>query len=638
MNWIKRSIRGKIVMTVFLCIIVFAAIACPSILMTIRSIHNNNLVTQAQSVQRASENLLKTTQEIALDKLVTFVADADADITMWDIQNQKPSIGLDFLVLVDNNASVIDSTWDKIKIGASLKDNAMWQNAVKGNEQMGAAEIVDSTLVLGAAIPVYDTRLDVKHIVGVLIGGFDLSSGSIVNEMQKIHQVDSAIYLGSQGISSATLDSSTISLENISEKMDAITENGQGIIVKEQMGGRSMQSVYLPITDVNGDLIGVFYNGIDRTQEDRMVTTFIIVLLVGIFLLCIVALWMIDRVVKGISTRVNSMVVSANKISTGDMSDHISVEGNDEVAKLGEAFSNMMQGIQKQVQVVERMAAGDFSLDIPVQSDKDVMGKSLKQMSDNLKRILDSIGKTTKYVNNGAKQMSAGASQLENTSVEQAHAVEELSGLIEDISCLIQANDQKMSGAARLVDNIQNMAHEGSVKMEQMMHAVTDIDHASGEIQSIMKVIEEIAFQTNILALNASVEAARAGEHGKGFAVVANEVRTLAAKSAQAAQEIHSLIEDSVKKAQVGTNIAQDTSAYFGKIVGGVEESGQVIAQVSEQAKTQAGMILEIQDGVTHVSNVVEQNNSIAQQSAYLSREMSEQVQKLEALVAQFKK
>lgn len=642
MNWIKKSIRSKIIITVFVCIIVFALIAAPSILLTISSIHERSIKSQAESVSRGGENLLISSKSNALNHASNVSRNTELaqniqinNITKLSniVNSEKEMLGFDFITIIDKSGSVLmTSLNDSSKIN-DLKNISIVTAAQGGTASSNIEVLSDSMLTICAAAPIYG--LD-NSMLGIVMCGYNLSGSTFTKEMNTIFKVDSGIFFNDKLISSTPLHNELL-LGNSLSNSKLVNSKSETLIFKEKFNGKTVQSVYVPILDNNNNVKGFFYNGIDRTHDDRVVLTFMSILILGICVLCGIALWMIDIVVKSISKRINSMVLYADDISTGNMSETICIQGKDEVARLGTAFVNMIDGIKNQISVVEKMSHGDFSVEIPIRSEKDIMGKSLEKMLNNLNDMLEKISETTQNVSDGSLKLSDGANDLAKASSMQAEAVEILSDNIHNISQIIEQNDIKMAEAVSSTSNIQTMAEEGMTKMSELNNAVMDIDKSSEEIQKIMMVIEDIAFQTNILALNASIEASHAGEAGKGFAVVAQEVQTLAEKSTESAKETSSLIMNTVKKAKLGTSISSKTSEYFGEIVSGIEESNSIINQASQQAKTQAGLISDIDSGINNVSNIVKQNESTANQSAESSMAMNDQAEILNDLVSKFK-
>lgn len=233
--------------------------------------------------------------------------------------------------------------------------------------------------------------------------------------------------------------------------------------------------------------------------------------------------------------------------------------------------------------------------------------------------ILTSINTAADQVASGSKQVSDSSIALSQGATEQASLVEELTASLEEISSQTKLNAQNANEANKLAADSKNSALQGNEQMKDMLAAMREINDASSNISKIIKVIDEIAFQTNILALNAAVEAARAGQHGKGFAVVAEEVRNLAARSANAAKETTDMIEGSIDKVQEGTRIADQTAAALQSIVGDIEKVANLVGDIAMASTEQAAAITQINQGISQVSQVIQTNSATSEESAAAS-------------------
>lgn len=291
---------------------------------------------------------------------------------------------------------------------------------------------------------------------------------------------------------------------------------------------------------------------------------------------------------------------------------------------------------------MQNVGAGDLSQEVPkhYQKRKDEIGGlsvAVAKMSDNLNNVISNIGSASEQVAAGSKQVSDSSIALSQGATEQASSIEELTASLEEISSQTKLNAQNANEANELAETAKLNAVQGNTQMKEMLKAMEEINDSSSNISKIIKVIDEIAFQTNILALNAAVEAARAGQHGKGFAVVAEEVRNLAARSANAAKETTEMIEGSIKKVEGGTQIANETANALNKIVEGVAKAAALVGDIAGASNEQAAGIGQINQGIMQVSQVVQTNSATSEESAAASEELADQAQLLKEQVAKFK-
>jgi methyl-accepting chemotaxis protein len=269
---------------------------------------------------------------------------------------------------------------------------------------------------------------------------------------------------------------------------------------------------------------------------------------------------------------------------------------------------------------------------------------SWNPISVSVNSLLDSLSQTMTDINISADQVASGSKQVSNASqalsqgtTEQASSIEELTASITEIAAQTRQNASFAADANKIAIQSQSDAQKGNDHMKDLLKSMVEINQASANISNIVKVIDSIAFQTNMLALNAAVEAARAGQYGKGFAVVAEEVRNLAARSAAAVKDTTTIIEGTITKAQAGSEIANETAAFFQKIVDGLEKNAELVSNIATASNDQATGISQINSGIEQVSQVVQTNSATAEESAASSEELSAQAELLKDMVGKFR-
>ena len=266
------------------------------------------------------------------------------------------------------------------------------------------------------------------------------------------------------------------------------------------------------------------------------------------------------------------------------------------------------------------------------------------EIKEALNLIISSLNQVMGEVNSAAEQVSAGSTQVSSSSIllsqgatEQASSIEELTTSVEQIAGQTRQNATNANEAKEIAEKARNNAVEGNVQMQEMLKAMVEINDSSSSISKIIKVIDDIAFQTNILALNAAVEAARAGQHGKGFAVVAEEVRNLAARSADAAKETTMMIEGSIRKAEGGTRIANVTAEALNNIVEDISKASYLVDNIAKASEEQALAVEIVNQGIIQIADVVQTTSATSQETAAASEELSSQAEMLKKQVNRFK-
>ena len=307
------------------------------------------------------------------------------------------------------------------------------------------------------------------------------------------------------------------------------------------------------------------------------------------------------------------------------------------IAILHNSFCDMVDNLKRQAEALEELSAGNLDIEYTPASANDVVGKAVEKLIRDNNTAFGVIRSAAKQITIGSGQIAEASQTLAQGSTEQASAIQQIAASITDIANKTKDNAAQASKVNSIVMETKDDISDGNGYMNEMVEAMEEINEASENIQKVIKVIDDIAFNTNILALNASVEAARAGEQGKGFAVVAEEVRNLAGRSAQASSQTADMIEDSIQKVKRGSELAWKTAKSLGIISEMVDKVTGLSTAIAEASDNQALATAQIDQALAQVSQVVQTNSATSQECASASEELSGQIRGLEMQVSRFK-
>lgn len=334
---------------------------------------------------------------------------------------------------------------------------------------------------------------------------------------------------------------------------------------------------------------------------------------------------------------------AAEKIAAGQLDTRFDYDCDDAVGSLCSSFRRCTDTTRRYIadisEKLDRLANKDFTVEITEDyiGDYGAIKVSLEKIISSMRDVIGNIETASRQVTIGAEHVADSSTELAAGVADQTNTIRRLNESIEEITDRVKNEDAEAQEASRLANSARQKIESSNEEMKKLLEAMDSILKMSSETAKIVKTIDDIAFQTNILALNASVEAARAGAAGKGFTVVADEVRNLAAKSAEAANRTSALINETVDAISSGAALANSTAEYLADAVKDTVNVDSSISKISESAREQSGYMDILSESIGTISDIVDQTSDTAQTGAASSEELSGQASMLTGLISEFK-
>ncbi len=417
--------------------------------------------------------------------------------------------------------------------------------------------------------------------------------------------------------------------------------------VKDKLDGADSFCVYAPILLDGSDLQWMLTNTVHKKEvHAKIYSSLLIVTLIGVVGIVVLAL-ISSFVLRKSLAPIKYLMQMAEDV--GNFNLHTETNAfqysNDELGALASIFTKMSNNLRQIItdvdHVLAQMANGDFTV---TSSCPDKYVGDMRATLESINQIRTTLGNSLKEINESASKVASNSSQISDGSqalaqgaTEQAGSVEELSATINTVNEDVKSNAQNAERASDIAMQTKDAIAVSNAEMHKLTDSMDAIEEASNKIQDVISIIDNIAFQTNILSLNAAIEAARAGQAGKGFAVVADEVGNLAKRSQEAAQSTSDLIQMVTDAVSKGKDITDETAEALKKVSGYADETNNMIQNISEASTKQADALNQISVGINQISMVVQQNSSTSEESAAASIELANEANKLHELVEPFK-
>lgn len=450
------------------------------------------------------------------------------------------------------------------------------------------------------------------------------------DEWQKMNQI-------------AELSNGLVPLE---EEAFALAGKGDTETAREHVFGKEYSDTVRQINSLTDEAIHQIQSRLNASKMTMRIFQICIEILYALSFMYLV--YEITRLVKFSRNELLEPIVKVSEqmteLSAGDFHTELSLQVDDsEVGNMAGSIALMKQNMTLMIEeisnVLESMGDGNYNISIEQEyvGEFGQIKESFLKICEKMRDTLSTIREVAQQIDSGSEQLAYAASDLAEGSTEQAGKISDLVSLVDNMYHSMEHSANEATETVKLSSRASHVLITGNEKMQELKETIGQISKCSEEIGEIIRTIEDIASQTNLLSLNASIEAARAGEAGRGFAIVADQVKDLADQSAKAAGESDKLIERTVMAVEKGIEIADEAAASMDEVMQGAKEATDKMGQMSELLTNDVNNMNHINENIIRVADIVDNNSAASEETAAVSEEQKAQVESMVNLMNQFK-
>lgn len=544
------------------------------------------------------------------------------------------------------SGNILDEHGISYSDGTDFSDREYVSEALAGNVNISDITLSKLTGKYGFSVasPYYAEN---GTILGVIYFRMDIDFMLHIIDSMSVSENSYAYIVDADGKIIVHSDDSKINTVNIVDENPSMAEviqnitEGNGGYISYSENGETMNCAYQPIENTNGwGLLVVqprtdYSNALDRVI--RALTILEVVILV-------IAILIGNAFAGTILKKTNRIVSVVTKFAKGDFSEQIGkARGKDELCVLQNATDSLQSTVKQIIQEENRVLGSMANYDLTqpdmqhYEGEFDKLANSVNVIKHMLTEMIAQVQEASSQVGIGSREIADATENMSVGTLAQANSIQQVSDDINNIMDRIRKNFENEEMVQQKLESLDALIQKGNSEMTDLVSIVKGVNEMSSDIQKIVGTIESIAFQTNILALNAEVEAARAGENGKGFAVVADEVGNLAARTTQASEQTAELIKRCIDGIEKAMSNADETFQCLGEVVQNSAEIATAFREISEDTREQAQKSESIQTELGNISDVVQTSTATAEETAAATEQLSGQAQSMGELIQRFR-